>query len=174
LQLYAPHEAVVHLTRALAAARHLPAVGTPDLHHARGHAYEIIGERTAAQADYEAALQEAQLDGRASAIWPSIKTIPPPHACIIVRRYGEALAMLQASLQIALESEHHWWATQSWASLRLLYTELLTPRRALVQLQSAMAEARSSGLNMLIRDVGRYLVGAQIALRSFSQAEAAL
>jgi DNA-binding CsgD family transcriptional regulator len=337
LRLYAPHEAIVHLTRALAAARHLPGVPTAELHHARGQAYETVGELAAAQTDYEAALQEARATGRRTDEWQALLDLgflwlardsqraaayleqmlavartsgdplllgrslnrvgnlalnqdDPPAALryhrealplfeqagdqhgvaetldliaiaeylrgnlaagtvafaraidgfealhdrfglihslthlglranldtepldaaalaeleppllraltlaegmrwrtgetfvrtvlglylTAVGRYGEALAMLQASLQIALEIEHHWWAVQARASLGLLYTELLAPRRALAQLTPAMAEARASGLTMLIRDVGRYLVTAHLSLRAFTQAEAAL
>jgi DNA-binding NarL/FixJ family response regulator len=337
LRLYAPHEAIVHLSRALAAARHLEAAPTADLHHLRGQAYETIGELAAAQTDYEAALHAAQAGGQTLDEWQALLDLgffwltrdvqratgylermlavaraigdplllgrslnrvgnlalnqDDPHTArryhrealtiftaaadrrgiaetydllaiteylcgnlaggtaaftqaiagfealddrfglihslthlglranldterldvatleavepalaralalatelhwrtgeafvrtvfglylIEVGRYGEAHAMLQAGLQIAGAIAHQWWMVQARAALGLLYNELLAPRRALAQLMPAFAEARASGLTMLIRDVGRYLVGAHVALRAFTPAATTL
>jgi tetratricopeptide (TPR) repeat protein len=60
LALYAPLEAVQILTRGLQMAQRLAVPVPPQLLHARGQAYQIVGEFGAAQADLEAALQEAQ------------------------------------------------------------------------------------------------------------------
>lgn len=52
-RMYAPHAAVEHFSHALEAARHLARAVSPTLYHARGQAYDTLGEFEAARADYE-------------------------------------------------------------------------------------------------------------------------
>lgn len=72
LRLYAPHEAIIHLSRALAAAQHLAEAPTAELRHLRGQAYETIGETATAQADYAAALASAQATDRPADAWQAL------------------------------------------------------------------------------------------------------
>ncbi|MGH2523836.1 MAG: tetratricopeptide repeat protein, partial [Anaerolineales bacterium] len=58
--LYAPYEAIGHFTRALEAARQLGRQPDPQLHGARGKAYETIGDFERADADLKTALELAR------------------------------------------------------------------------------------------------------------------
>jgi DNA-binding NarL/FixJ family response regulator len=57
--MYAPHEAIDHLTRALEAARQLSLPPPVETLRARGKAYETVGDFERARADYEQALTVA-------------------------------------------------------------------------------------------------------------------
>jgi DNA-binding CsgD family transcriptional regulator len=61
--LYAPQAAVEHYTRALEAAARLGAAPDAGLLHARGQAFDAIGDFDAAHADYTAALTAAEVAG---------------------------------------------------------------------------------------------------------------
>ena len=71
-QMYAPHVAVEQFNRALEAARHLTAIVSAALYHARGQAYEMLGEFEAARIDYEQAGQIARQQGDHVAEWQSL------------------------------------------------------------------------------------------------------
>ncbi len=71
-QMYAPRAAMEQFSRALEAARHLAATASPDLYHARGQAYEMLGEFEAARIDYEQAGQIARQQGDQIAEWQSL------------------------------------------------------------------------------------------------------
>jgi DNA-binding CsgD family transcriptional regulator len=59
--LYAPQVAIEHFTQGLNAAQHLSISPAAKLYHARGLAYESVGEFKQARADLEAALHAAQV-----------------------------------------------------------------------------------------------------------------
>ena len=61
--LYAPQAAVEHYTRAIYAATRLGAAPDAGLLHARGQAFDAIGDFDAAHADYTAALSAAEVAG---------------------------------------------------------------------------------------------------------------
>ncbi|MGH2616534.1 MAG: helix-turn-helix transcriptional regulator, partial [Thermomicrobiales bacterium] len=86
-RLYAPRTAIEHFTRALEAARHIaqprpsslyarpsPLLeGLPaDLYLARGRAYETVGNFERARADYETALELADVAGDRRAEWQAL------------------------------------------------------------------------------------------------------
>lgn len=72
LRLYAPHEAIVYLSRAIHATQHLPDAPMAELYHLRGQAYETIGELASAQADYEAGLHAAQAADSPADEWQAL------------------------------------------------------------------------------------------------------
>ncbi len=72
LARYAPHEAVEHFTRALEATRALAQTPAPNLYRQRGRAYETLGDFSAAQADYAAALAAATAAVRPLAEWQAL------------------------------------------------------------------------------------------------------
>ncbi len=71
-QMYAPRAAAEQFSRALEAARHLAAAVPAALYHARGQAYEMLGEFEAARIDYEQAGQTARQQGNRNAEWQSL------------------------------------------------------------------------------------------------------
>lgn len=70
--LYAPREAIVHLTRALEAAHHMALPPPIETLRARGRAYETVGEFEAARDDYESALSAAREAHDGAAEWQSL------------------------------------------------------------------------------------------------------
>ncbi|MGO8946092.1 MAG: helix-turn-helix transcriptional regulator [Ktedonobacterales bacterium] len=70
--LYAPRAAVEHFTHALAAAQRLGQSSSHELLQARGQAYELLGDFTHAQADFEDALAEADLEQDMVAKWNAL------------------------------------------------------------------------------------------------------
>jgi DNA-binding CsgD family transcriptional regulator/tetratricopeptide (TPR) repeat protein len=70
LASFAPQAAEAQLTRALQAAERLGIAPAPRIYHARGRAYETLGQVTLAQADYDRALQAAEAAADAAAAWP--------------------------------------------------------------------------------------------------------
>ena len=60
LTLYAQRAAIDHLTRAVDAAHHLSLTPPSQVYHARGQAYETLGEFDRARGDYERALDAAR------------------------------------------------------------------------------------------------------------------
>ena len=71
-QMYAPHAAVEHFSHALEAVRHLARAVSPTLYHARGQAYDTLGDFEAAQADYDAELQAARAADDRHAEWQGL------------------------------------------------------------------------------------------------------
>jgi DNA-binding CsgD family transcriptional regulator len=71
-QMYAPRAAVEQFSRALDAARHLAVAVPVALYHARGQAYELLGEFEAARIDYEQAGHTARQHGDHIAEWQSL------------------------------------------------------------------------------------------------------
>jgi len=69
--LYAPQAAILHFTRALAAAHHLSLTPPASLYRARGLAYETLGDFELARADHETALQVAHDASDRHAEWRS-------------------------------------------------------------------------------------------------------
>jgi tetratricopeptide (TPR) repeat protein/DNA-binding CsgD family transcriptional regulator len=69
--LYAPQSALEQFTRALDAAQHL-ATPLADLYHARGQAYETVGDFEKAQADFEQALSSARQTHLQKAEWQAL------------------------------------------------------------------------------------------------------
>jgi DNA-binding CsgD family transcriptional regulator/predicted negative regulator of RcsB-dependent stress response len=71
-RLYAPRAAIGQYTRALEAAGHLSLVPLPTLYHARGQAYETLGNFEQARHDYEQALERARKVHDGMAEWQSV------------------------------------------------------------------------------------------------------
>ncbi len=71
-RLYAPRAAIEQFTRALDAASHLALAPLPALYHARGQAYETLGEFEQARHDYEQALEAAHEAHDDVAEWQSL------------------------------------------------------------------------------------------------------
>jgi DNA-binding CsgD family transcriptional regulator/Flp pilus assembly protein TadD len=71
-RLYAPHAAIEQYTRALDAASHLALAPRAALYHARGQAYETLGEFEQARHDYEQALGAAYEAHDGVAEWQSL------------------------------------------------------------------------------------------------------
>jgi DNA-binding CsgD family transcriptional regulator len=71
-RLYAPRAAIEQFTRALDAARELPLAPLAALYHARGQAYETLGEFEQARHDYEQALEAAHEAHDDVAEWQSL------------------------------------------------------------------------------------------------------
>ncbi len=71
-QIYAPRAAMEQFSRALEAAHHLAATIPAALYHARGQAYEMLGEFEAARIDYQRSGQVARQQGDHIAEWQSL------------------------------------------------------------------------------------------------------
>ncbi len=71
-RLYAPRAATEQFTRAIDAASKLPLAPLPALYHARGQAYETLGEFEQARHDYEQALEAAHEAHDDVAEWQSL------------------------------------------------------------------------------------------------------
>ena len=69
LALYAPGEALRHLSRALEMARDASLSPPPGLYRARGQAYEVLGDFEEARADFEQALEAARDAGQPGLEW---------------------------------------------------------------------------------------------------------
>jgi DNA-binding CsgD family transcriptional regulator len=104
--LHAPHAAVEHFTHALAAAQRVATSTRPQpdpdmamrLHHARGLAYETLGDFEAAQMDLEAALRLAQHAGDRVAEWQALLALGELWAA---RNYGQTGQYLRQALALA-------------------------------------------------------------------------
>jgi tetratricopeptide (TPR) repeat protein len=72
LALYAPRAAIEHLTHALDAAHHLDVTPPGKVYHARGRAYETLGEFDHARSDYEHALDTARTASNGPMQWQSM------------------------------------------------------------------------------------------------------
>jgi DNA-binding CsgD family transcriptional regulator len=72
LALYAPREAIEHLTHALEAAERLALDAPADLLRQRGQAREWVGDFEGARADHEAALAAARAGGDRRAEWQAL------------------------------------------------------------------------------------------------------
>lgn len=70
--LYAPREALEHFNHAITAAAHLSNQVPSELYHARGHAYETLGNFDKARADYLAAQQAATVNQDGAAEWAAL------------------------------------------------------------------------------------------------------
>jgi DNA-binding CsgD family transcriptional regulator len=75
LALCAPRTALEHLTHALEAARHLSEANPGPLFHARGQAYEYLGDFDAARSDFEQAREKALAVGDCQAEWKSLMAL---------------------------------------------------------------------------------------------------
>ncbi|GAC1473345.1 MAG: hypothetical protein PVSMB5_24410 [Ktedonobacteraceae bacterium] len=75
LALYAPRAAIEHLTRALDAAHQLYIAPPGKVYHARGKAYETLGEFDRARSDYERALDTAHTASDGSLEWQSMMAL---------------------------------------------------------------------------------------------------
>ena len=75
LALYAPRAAIEHLTHALDAAYQLHVTPPGKVYHARGQAYETLGEFDRARSDYERALDTAHTASDGSMEWQSMMAL---------------------------------------------------------------------------------------------------
>ena len=75
LALYAPRAATLHLTHALDAAHHLHITPPGKLYHARGQAYETLGDFDRARSDYECALDTAHTASDGLMEWQSMMAL---------------------------------------------------------------------------------------------------
>lgn len=72
LRNFAPHAALTHFTRAATAATELGQPLPANVRQLRGQAQQMVGNYPAAQADFEAALDEARAAGNALAEWQAL------------------------------------------------------------------------------------------------------
>ena len=70
--LYAPRAAIEHYTHAMSAAQHLGQPSSHELLQARGQAYEMLGDFPRAQADFEGALAQADLEQDLPSKWNAL------------------------------------------------------------------------------------------------------
>jgi tetratricopeptide (TPR) repeat protein len=75
LALYAPRAAIEHVTHALDAACELDITPPGKVYHARGQAYETLGEFDRARSDYERALDAAHTASDGSMEWQSMMAL---------------------------------------------------------------------------------------------------
>ena len=75
LALYAPRAATLHLTHALDAAHHLHITPPSKAYHARGQAYETLGDFDRACSDYERALDTAHTASDGSMEWQNMMAL---------------------------------------------------------------------------------------------------
>jgi DNA-binding CsgD family transcriptional regulator len=107
-RLHAPHAAIDHLSRALAAAAHLAVMPGDTLspatvatmHRDRGRAYETVGDFDRARADYDAAAELAQQAGDRRLEWQAWLNLGTLWAG---RDYTHAGLCLQRALALARE-----------------------------------------------------------------------
>lgn len=101
-QLHALRAAVEHYSRALEAAELLPsgplASKKGELYHARGKAYDLLGEFTAARDDYVQAVEIAHTQANLAAEWQSLLDLGFLHSG---RDYSQAHFYLQRALALA-------------------------------------------------------------------------
>jgi DNA-binding CsgD family transcriptional regulator len=97
-ELGAPLAAVEQYTRALDAASELPAMQTPALYLARGHAYEILGDFDHARDDYELGLQLARAAQDGAGEWQSLLALGRLWAS---RDYQQTGALFRRALDLA-------------------------------------------------------------------------
>ena len=69
VRLHAPRNAIQHYTQALEIAGKLSIQPNMELYHARGEAYETIGDFEAAQQDFKSAMEEASTRGDLHSQW---------------------------------------------------------------------------------------------------------
>lgn len=96
--LYAPHEAIEHLNRALEAAGHLQILAPLEVLRARGKARETVGYHDQARADYEEVLRRARAAGDQGLEWRALLDLGLLWAA---RDLGQAGEYLQAALALA-------------------------------------------------------------------------
>ncbi|MBE7473757.1 MAG: AAA family ATPase [Anaerolineales bacterium] len=101
-RLHAPRAAVEHYSRALEAAEALTpgplTGGKGELYHARGQAYDLLGEFTAARDDYVQAVELAHAQANLAAEWQSLLDLGFLHSG---RDYSQAHLYLQRALALA-------------------------------------------------------------------------
>ncbi|MCL7455076.1 MAG: tetratricopeptide repeat protein, partial [Anaerolineae bacterium] len=89
LALYAPYEAVRHLSRALEVARSAALDPPPGVYRARGEAYEVLGDFEQARADFETALDAARGAGDPALEWRVLIDLGELWAARDYQRTGE-------------------------------------------------------------------------------------
>jgi DNA-binding CsgD family transcriptional regulator len=104
LTLYAPRTAALHLTHALDAAHRLPVTPPSTVYHARGQAYETLGDFERACSDYERAFATAHTASDSVMQWRSMMALgflwvarDYPQAGAWFRRASELAEKLDAS-----------------------------------------------------------------------------
>ena len=98
LALYAPRAAIEHLTHALDAAYQLDVTPPGKVYHARGQAYETLGEFDRARSDYERALDTAHTASDGSLEWQSMMALG---FLWTERDYAQAGAWFRQALDLA-------------------------------------------------------------------------
>lgn len=96
--LYAPREAIQHFTRALEASQQMSMPPSAEILHARGRAYETVGEFEAARDDYEGALSAAREVHDGTTEWQSLIDLGLLWAS---RDYARAGEYFQRALELA-------------------------------------------------------------------------
>lgn len=96
--LYAPREAIQHFTRALEASQQMSMPPSAEILHARGRAYETVGEFEAARDDYERALSAAREVHDGTTEWQSLIDLGLLWAS---RDYARAGEYFQRALELA-------------------------------------------------------------------------
>jgi DNA-binding CsgD family transcriptional regulator len=98
LALYAPGEAVEHMSRALAAAEHVPEANLLPLYRARGQAYDLLGAFEAARRDFEQVLQLARRAADRHEEWQSLIALG---LLWTAHDYAQSSAYFQQALDLA-------------------------------------------------------------------------
>lgn len=142
LALYAPREAVEHLSRALAAAEHLPEANLIPLYRARGQAYDLLGEFEAARRDGEQALQLSRTMGDRHEEWQSLIALG---LLWTGHDYPQASACFQQALDLALALGDPQKYTRS--QNRLVYRLITSgqPTRAITLLEHTLEAQHQRG-----------------------------
>ncbi len=98
LSLYAPRAAALHLTHALDAAHHLSIPPPGTVYHARGQAYETLGDFERARSDYERALATAHTASDGVLQWRSLMALG---FLWVARDYSQAGAWFRRASELA-------------------------------------------------------------------------
>ncbi len=137
--LYASRAALEQFTRALEATQHLALVPTPTLYHARGQAYETLGEFDQARLDYEQAREAAHKTHDGAGEWQSLLDLGFLWAG---RDYERAGAFFRRALDLAQTLADPKLRAHSLNRLGNWHMNAEQPREALHYHQEALATFR--------------------------------
>jgi DNA-binding CsgD family transcriptional regulator len=135
-RLYAPRAAIEQFTRALDAANHLALAPRAALYHARGQAYETLGEFAQARHDFEQALGAAYEAHDGVAEWQSLLDLG---ALWAERDYQQAGAYFRRAIELARALADPKLLAHSLNRLGNWYLNVEQPHEALRYHQEALA-----------------------------------
>lgn len=140
--LYAPHEALLHLNRAVVAAEREGVPAEDEILLARGRALETLGEFEAANRDFEVVVAASRREGRGDAEWSALHALGMLWAA---RAYDRAGAFRQAALGVARASGDPGRIARSLNRIGNWYLNLEQPGAARSYHDEALALLRSIG-----------------------------